>query len=257
MADSFRSAYRSRFGAGSGSDELVIATIRVEATGYEQVFHDPEIAADAAPSPTATQAVWLGDKWLDVPVFTRGELGSGSKIDGPAIVAENNSTTVIDPGWSGRINDRGHLILERGDKVACQSDDVADSRPDPVRLEVFNNLFMHIAEQMGVVLQNTAISVNIRERLDFSCALFDAEGRLVSNAPHMPVHLGSMGESVRTVIEARGDDLSPGDSIMLNSPYAGGTHLPDVTIVLTTPTLAASHPDRCQRKADTSMTKEY
>ena len=231
MTDSFRSAYRSRFGAGSGSDELVIATIRVEATGYEQVFHDPEIAAGAAPSPTATQAVWLGDKWLDVPVFTRGELGSGSRIDGPAIVAEKNSTTVIDPGWSGQINDRGHLILERGDKVACQSDDVADSRPDPVRLEVFNNLFMHIAEQMGVVLQNTAISVNIRERLDFSCALFDAEGRLVSNAPHMPVHLGSMGESVRTVINARGDDLSQGDSIMLNSPYAGGTHLPDVTIV--------------------------
>jgi 5-oxoprolinase (ATP-hydrolysing) len=231
MADLFGSAYRSRFGAGSGSDELIIATIRVEATGYEQVFHDPEIDSGAAPSPAGTQAVWIGDGWLDAPVFKRSELGSGSEIDGPAIVAENNSTTVIDPGWSGRINDTGHLILERGGDVASESDDAADSSPDPVRLEVFNNLFMHIAEQMGVVLQNTAISVNIRERLDFSCALFDAEGRLVSNAPHMPVHLGSMGESVRTVIQARGDDLAPGDSIMLNSPYAGGTHLPDVTIV--------------------------
>jgi 5-oxoprolinase (ATP-hydrolysing) len=240
MADSFRSAYRSRFGAGSGSEKLIIATIRVEATGYEQVFGDPEIESGAAPSPAGVQAVWIGNGWLDVPVFKRGELGSGSEIDGPAIVAENNSTTVIDPGWSGRINDAGHLILERGDDVASESDDLtADARPDPVRLEVFNNLFMHIAEQMGVVLQNTAISVNIRERLDFSCALFDSEGRLVSNAPHMPVHLGSMGESVRTVINARGDDLSPGDSIMLNSPYAGGTHLPDVTIV--TPYFADSH----------------
>ena len=232
MTEAFQFAYRRRFGAGSGSDELIIATIRVEATGSEHVFHDPEIEAGAAPSPAGTEAVWVGNGWLDIPVFKRGELGSGSEIDGPAIVAEKNSTTVIDPGWSGRINDKGHLILERRDDVESESDDSAsDARPDPVRLEVFNNLFMHIAEQMGVVLQNTAISVNIRERLDFSCALFDSEGRLVSNAPHMPVHLGSMGDSVRTVIEARGDDLSPGDSIMLNSPYAGGTHLPDVTIV--------------------------
>ncbi|MFQ6006222.1 MAG: hydantoinase B/oxoprolinase family protein, partial [Woeseia sp.] len=125
----------------------------------------------------------------------------------------------------------GHLVLAKKAQVRTASDGVLETRPDPVRLEVFNNLFMHIAEQMGVVLQNTAISVNIRERLDFSCALFDQEGLLVSNAPHMPVHLGSMGESVRTVIGARGNDLRPGDSIMLNSPYAGGTHLPDVTIV--------------------------
>jgi 5-oxoprolinase (ATP-hydrolysing) len=232
MAGAFGSAYLTRFGADAGTGELIIATIRVEATGYEQVFHDPEIDAGPTPSPVGTQTVWIGNEWMDVPVYERNELGAGSKIAGPAIVAESNSTTVIDPGWSARINEVGHMILERQDRVDPElADVVADARPDPVRLEVFNNLFMHIAEQMGVVLQNTAISVNIRERLDFSCALFDAEGRLVSNAPHMPVHLGSMGESVRTVINTRGNGLAPGDSIMLNSPYAGGTHLPDVTIV--------------------------
>lgn len=232
MTEAFGQAYRSRFGAGPGSGELIIATIRVEATGQEQVFHDPDIATGTTPIPAATESLWIGSGWQQIPVFRRGELGSGAEIDGPAIVAEDNGTSVIDSGWSGRVNDKGHLILERRDKVASEANDVpADAQPDPIRLEVFNNLFMHIAEQMGVVLQNTAISVNIRERLDFSCALFDAQGRLVSNAPHMPVHLGSMGESVRTVIEARGDALSPGDSIMLNSPYAGGTHLPDITIV--------------------------
>jgi len=232
MADAFGSAYKSRFGAGSGSDELIIATIRVEATGHEQLFQDPDIDAGEYIEADGSEMVWIDGAWQEVPVYKRGHLGSGTEIDGPAIVVENNSTSVIDPGWSGRMNDKGHLILEHHDGVESESDDVAaDAIPDPVRLEVFNNLFMHIAEQMGVVLQNTAISVNIRERLDFSCALFDAQGRLVSNAPHMPVHLGSMGESVRTVINARGEDLSPDSSIMLNSPYAGGTHLPDVTIV--------------------------
>jgi len=242
MADAFQAAYRSRFGADAGSGKLIIATIRVESTGFEQVFSDPPIEVKVAPLPETSEAMWIAGEWQDVPIFKRTGLGSGSEIDGPAIVAEDTGTTVIDGGWSGRTNESGHLILERKDHADMVSDEVsADARPDPVRLEVFNNLFMHVAEQMGVVLQNTAISVNIRERLDFSCALFDAEGRLVSNAPHMPVHLGSMGESVRTVINARGSDLSPGDSIMLNSPYAGGTHLPDVTIV--TPYFAdADHP---------------
>jgi 5-oxoprolinase (ATP-hydrolysing) len=232
MRDAFGDAYRSRFGANAGSGDLIIAAIRVEATGHEQLFRDPAIDAGADVSADGSETLWNGNAWHEVPVFKRSKLGAGATIDGPAIVVEDNGTTVIDAGWRGRTNDWGHLILERRehDEPAM---DVAetDARPDPVRLEVFNNLFMHIAEQMGTVLQNTAISVNIRERLDFSCALFDSHGRLVSNAPHMPVHLGSMGESVRTVIDARGDDLAPGDSIMLNSPYAGGTHLPDVTIV--------------------------
>jgi len=232
MEDAFRQGYRSRFGADAGSGKLIIATIRVEATGYEQLFHDPAIDAGADPSPDGVANVWIKNGWQELPIFRRSTLGSGTEIDGPAIVAEDNSTTVIDAGWFGRVNQWGHLILERQEHAEPVSDDVGeDTGPDPVRLEVFNNLFMHIAEQMGTVLQNTAISVNIRERLDFSCALFDAEGRLVSNAPHMPVHLGSMGESVRSVIGARGNDLLPGDSILLNSPYAGGTHLPDLTVV--------------------------
>lgn len=239
MEDAFRQGYRNRFGADVGSDKLIIATIRVEATGYEQLFRDPAIDAGAAPSPDGAANVWIGNGWQELPIFKRSTLGSGTEIDGPAIVAEDNSTTVIDAGWFGRVNEWGHLLLEKHKHAEPVSNNIGeDARPDPVRLEVFNNLFMHIAEQMGTVLQNTAISVNIRERLDFSCALFDAEGRLVSNAPHMPVHLGSMGESVRSVIDARGKDLLPGDSIMLNSPYAGGTHLPDLTVI--TPYFAAS-----------------
>jgi len=174
--------------------------------------------------------MWVEDQWQEVPVYRRDAMGAGTLIDGPAIIAEPNGTTVIDAGWAGTVNDRGHLLLEQEGKLHRQTAG-EEATPDPVRLEVFNRLFMHIAEQMGTVLQNTALSVNIRERLDFSCALFDEEGRLVSNAPHMPVHLGSMGESVRSVIAATGSELNPGDAIMLNSPYNGGTHLPDITVV--------------------------
>jgi len=229
MVREFSAAYRSRFGAEPDSEQLIVATIRVEGTGIEKVFEDPNI--DAAPeSATSTTQMWIDGDWVDVAVHQRDELGAGSMLTGPAVVAEANGTTVIDAGWSGSVNEKGHLLLERND-VTAVTPIGEESSPDPVRLEVFNRLFMHIAEQMGVVLQHTALSVNIRERLDFSCALFDAEGRLVSNAPHMPVHLGSMGESVRSVIEAKGGELDPGDAIMLNSPYNGGTHLPDLTIV--------------------------
>lgn len=233
MARDFGASYRARFGAEHGSNRLVIATIEVEGDGVEQRFEDPIIAEGEPPSPVATSRVWMEDRWwYDVPVFDRESLSSGARVSGPAIVSEKNATTVIDPGWSGTINNRGHLKLARKTaEVPAVAEHVHAGKPDPVRLEVFNRLFMHIAEQMGTVLQNTALSVNIRERLDFSCALFDAEGRLVSNAPHMPVHLGSMGESVRSVIRDRGRDLRDGDAVMLNSPYNGGTHLPDITVV--------------------------
>ena len=174
--------------------------------------------------------MWVGDAWREVPVFDRDALGAGSHIEGPAIIAEANGTTVVDDGWTGDVSQQGHLLLEQGCEIGA-AEEADTSSPDPVRLEVFNRLFMHIAEQMGTVLQHTALSVNIRERLDFSCALFDGAGRLVSNAPHMPVHLGSMGESVRSVIADKGDALGPDDAIMLNSPYNGGTHLPDITVV--------------------------
>ena len=230
MLDTFSSSYRQRFGTDPDSGELIVATLRVEGAGVEQAFTDPEIAVTGDTLPAGSSRMWLGDRWAEVPVFDRATLGAGCRLTGPAIVAEANATTVLDPGWTGTVNDRGHLILERG-QGATETHVTSETSPDPVRLEVFNRLFMHIAEQMGTVLQHTALSVNIRERLDFSCALFDAEGRLVSNAPHMPVHLGSMGESVRSVIAAKGGELGPGDAIMLNSPYNGGTHLPDITVV--------------------------
>jgi 5-oxoprolinase (ATP-hydrolysing) len=233
MVDEFSMAYRRRFGTEPDSKRLLIATIGVEGTGVEQSFEDQKIG-DARATTPGTAKMWANSEWTDVPVYRRDELGANSKLAGPAIIAEANGTTVIEAGWTGSVNDQGHLLLEhRGQSPALTpgSVDGKTESPDPVRLEIFNRLFMHIAEQMGVVLQNTALSVNIRERLDFSCALFDAQGRLVSNAPHMPVHLGSMGESVRSVIFAKGNELQSGDAIMLNSPYNGGTHLPDITVV--------------------------
>jgi len=233
MIESFSEVYRNRFGTEPDAGQLLIATLRLEGTGIEQVISDPLIDTPADSMAAGNGKMSIEDQWQEVPVYRRDDLGAGTTIDGPAIIAEANGTTVIDAGWAGTVNDRGHLLLERGQSPALTPNVVngEDATPDPVRLEVFNRLFMHIAEQMGTVLQNTALSVNIRERLDFSCALFDEEGRLVSNAPHMPVHLGSMGESVRSVIAAKGDELKPGDAIMLNSPYNGGTHLPDITVV--------------------------
>jgi 5-oxoprolinase (ATP-hydrolysing) len=230
MIGSFSEGYRNRFGTEPDAGALIIATLRVEGTGIEQVIGDPLIDTPADAPAANVGRMWVDDQWREVPVYDRDSIGAGTTIDGPAIIAEAHGTTVIDAGWAGAINEKGHLLLE----LISESQREAvteDSSPDPVRLEVFNRLFMHIAEQMGTVLQNTALSVNIRERLDFSCALFDNEGRLVSNAPHMPVHLGSMGESVRSVIAATGGELESGDAIMLNSPYNGGTHLPDITVV--------------------------
>ena len=234
---SFAEIYRNRFGTEPDPGQLLIATLRVEGTGTEQVFCDPTIDSSGSTEAANHTRMWVADSWRDVPIYARDALCSGALIDGPAIVAETNGTTIIDAGWSGSVNKYGHLLLEQsGEAVSAPHE--TETTPDPVRLEVFNRLFMHIAEQMGTVLQSTALSVNIRERLDFSCALFDAQGRLVSNAPHMPVHLGSMGESVRSVIAACGEQLGPGDAIMLNSPYNGGTHLPDITVV--TPWFSAS-----------------
>ena len=230
IVDSFSDIYRSRFGTEPDSDQLIIVTLRVEGTGVEQEFTDPDIRMQVSTDPVGSTKMWVAGYWRDVPIFKRDLLGGGATLTGPAIVAEANATTVIDDGWSGTVNSKGHLLLERQNDLV-EDQITEESSPDPVRLEVFNRLFMHIAEQMGTVLQNTALSVNIRERLDFSCALFDDEGRLVSNAPHMPVHLGSMGESVRSVIAAKGGELKPTDAIMLNSPYNGGTHLPDITVV--------------------------
>ena len=239
VARAFATAYEDRFGATLGSNDLIIAAIQVSATGQEARFAEPALDPGQQSSPVGHSMMWVDDAWQSVPVYRRRILGAGARLDGPAILVEPNATTVIDRGWRGAIGATGHLLLDNvKGQPAKTTDNAADALPDPIRLEVFNRLFMHIAEQMGVVLQNTAVSVNIRERLDFSCALFDAAGQLVSNAPHMPVHLGSMGESVRSVIADHGETLQDGDAVMLNSPYNGGTHLPDITVV--TPWFGAS-----------------
>src|SRR6185437_7470716 len=178
--------------------------------------------------------VFTGGRTWAAPVYARAVLASRQAIDGPAVIVEDTATTMVEPGWRARVDTHRNLVLER---VTPRPQAVAiGTDVDPVMLEVFNNLFMSIAEQMGVALQNTAYSVNIKERLDFSCALFDRTGALIANAPHMPVHLGSMGESVASVIHARanradGRGMKRGDVYVLNAPYNGGTHLPDVTVI--------------------------
>lgn len=163
------------------------------------------------------------------PLYVREDLAPGDMMAGPAIISEPNQTTVIEPGWQAEVTPRDHLVLRRVQARVQRR--AIGTQADPVMLEVFNNLFMSIAEQMGYRLQNTAYSVNIKERLDFSCAIFDAEGNLIANAPHMPVHLGSMGESIKTVMRANASRMRPGDAYVVNDPYHGGTHLPDVTVI--------------------------
>jgi len=189
----------------------------------------PVPAADAGgATPVAVVQAWFGDA-REVAVYRRGDLAVGAVVEGPAILVEANATTVVEPDWRAEVLAGAELRLTRSHERPRPV--LAGGRPDPVSLELFNHRFMHVAEQMGAVLESTAVSVNIRERLDFSCAVFDRYGRLVANAPHMPVHLGSMGASVRAVIEANAGAMAPGDAWMLNAPYAGGTHLPDMTVV--------------------------
>jgi len=236
----FEAAYRQRFAFLMPDRALVIEAVSVEAVGAGEA-HAAPAAGDAAaphrPSADATVRMHHG-RWLDAGLYLRERLQPGAVVDGPAVIAERNATTVVDPGWRARMAAQGVLELER--VVPRETRHAVGTEADPVMLEVFNNLFMNIAEQMGLRLQNTAYSVNIKERLDFSCALFDAQGQLIANAPHMPVHLGSMSESIKTVIE-RNPAMQPGDVYVLNDPYHGGTHLPDVTVVtpvyLDTPSL--------------------
>ncbi|MEW2421811.1 hydantoinase B/oxoprolinase family protein [Streptomyces nigra] len=212
---------------------IVVEALSVEATG---ITEPPDLSAlaphSAAPegSPDAPRTVPLhtGGTWRDVPLHRREQLAPGALVTGPAIIAESGATTVVDDGWRAGTSDDGHLVMER---AAVTESSGLDTKADPVLLEVFNNLFMSIAEQMGARLESTAQSVNIKERLDFSCALFDPDGNLVANAPHIPVHLGSMGTSVKEVIRRRGAGMRPGDTYAVNDPYHGGTHLPDVTVI--------------------------
>jgi 5-oxoprolinase (ATP-hydrolysing) len=212
---------------------IVVEALSVEATG---ITDPPDLSALApyeaaragGPATLATVRLHTGGAWRDIPLHRREDLPPGDTVTGPAIIAEASATTVVDDGWQAVARDDGHLVMERA--AITQSSDL-DTETDPVLLEVFNNLFMSIAEQMGARLESTAQSVNIKERLDFSCALFDPDGNLVANAPHIPVHLGSMGTSVKEVIRRRGTSMRPGDTYAVNDPYHGGTHLPDVTVI--------------------------
>ena len=193
---------------------------------------DPEVGSPVSGESPVTHdlvQVYSAGEWRETALYLRSELRPGQHVNGPAIIIEATGTIVVEQGWRAALNNRRHLVMERHVERAHRK--VIGTAADPVMLEVFNNLFMSIAEQMGVTLQNTAYSVNIKERLDFSCALFNAAGNLVANAPHIPVHLGSMGESVKSVINANKGNIKPGDVYALNAPYAGGTHLPDVTVI--------------------------
>jgi 5-oxoprolinase (ATP-hydrolysing) len=229
----FESQYRARYGFSMPDRAWVIESIAVEAIGAcAQVDELPVAAAgrEHTLASRATHPVYFGAHALDTPFFDRASLAPGDRIDGPAVLNEANATTVIEPGWRAEVTALDHVILRRVAPLPRAR--ALGTEADPVLLEVFNNLFMSIAEQMGVTLANTSYSVNIKERLDFSCAVFDERANLIANAPHMPVHLGSMGESVKTILQRRSSELRPGDVYALNAPYAGGTHLPDVTVVM-------------------------
>jgi len=231
LTAAFEAAYRRRYAFLMQGRALIVEAVSVEAIAAGDAPAEPRVdVGPAAPAPvTETVRMYSEGRWWDAALVVRETLRPGHVVDGPAIIAEKNATTVVEPGWQARVTGLDHLVLQR---VAARAARVAiGTSVDPVMLEVFNNAFMNIAEQMGLQLQNTAYSVNIKERLDFSCALFDAAGNLIANAPHMPVHLGSMSESIKTVMARNAGRMEPGDVYVLNDPYHGGTHLPDITVV--------------------------
>ncbi len=232
MVSEFEAAYRMRYSFLMPGRALIAEAVSVEAIGVSEAPVEavaPASRRSGAPAVAETITMHTGGKAHPTPVYRRDTLLPGDKVRGPAIIAEQNATTIVEPGWQATVTKLDHLVLER---VEARPQRVAiGTRVDPVMLEIFNNLYMSIAEQMGLRLANTAYSVNIKERLDFSCAVFNQNGELIANAPHMPVHLGSMGESIRTVIRENTGKMQAGDVYVLNAPYNGGTHLPDVTVI--------------------------
>ncbi|MFF7727018.1 hydantoinase B/oxoprolinase family protein [Streptomyces sp. NPDC008001] len=250
MTEEFASVHRAMY-SFLLDRPVIVEALSVEATGLTP---QPDARSLAGPGPepgsapaAGTVPLYTGGAWRDVPLRERELLRPGSVVDGPAVITEANATTVVDPGWRARSDTTGHLVVER---VAEPAGSGVEAAADPVMLEIFNNLFVSVAEQMGARLESTAQSVNIKERLDFSCALFDPGGSLVANAPHIPVHLGSMGTAVREVIRRRAGTMRPGDAYAVNDPYHGGTHLPDVTVV--TPVFE-ERPEDPGRRADPAI----
>jgi 5-oxoprolinase (ATP-hydrolysing) len=237
MVAAFETAYQRRFSFLMRDKQIVVEAVSTELIGASAVdVERPAEPSGVGGGEVERVGVFTAGRWQDVPLFRRTDLRPGDAVDGPAIIVEDNATTVVEPGWRAGVNELEHLLLTR---VAARAETAGvGTEVDPVMLEIFNNLFMSIAEQMGIRLESTAHSVNIKERLDFSCALFDSAGNLIANAPHIPVHLGSMGESIKEVIKDRGEVMKPGDVYVLNDPYHGGTHLPDITVV--TPVFAES-----------------
>ena len=258
MAAAFGTLHRQRFGFFAEDKALIVEMLEVEAvsspapsgeggrsgakTGWGGqgdtscgLSLPPPPGASRLPSPEGEEeaqsvSVRLAGADHDTPVHHRDHLAADARISGPAVILESTGTTIVEPGWSARVDASANLILERTTPLAGRAP--VGTHADPILLEVFNSRFMACAEQMGEALRATAWSVNIKERLDFSCAIFDSAGALIANAPHIPVHLGSMGESIRVVIASRGAVLKPGDVVMLNAPYNGGTHLPDITVIM-------------------------
>ena len=232
MLEEFERRHRQRFGFIAPERKLVVEALSVEAIGEGDPPPKPEKdTSEESGTPTIHDTVPMVSNgiWKSCPLYLRDELHHTQVVTGPAIIAEKTGTIVVEEDWQGETDQNGNLILTRfRDR---QKQEAIGTKADPVMLELFNNLFMSIAEQMGATLANTAYSVNIKERLDFSCAIFDSAGHLVANAPHVPVHLGSMGASIKTVIDENRDSMRPGDVYMLNAPYNGGTHLPDVTVI--------------------------
>ncbi|EGJ33100.1 MULTISPECIES: hydantoinase B/oxoprolinase family protein [Moorena] len=249
ITEEFEGLHQQRYGFIVPGKKLMVEAVSVELVQRMAIPTEPIRSRQSGEmcAPVATVQMYTANRWWDTPVFRREDWQPGDSVFGPALIIEATGTNVIEPGWKAEVTERNHLILvksglgEQEDNLEMLTNSTIDNlqantveaspHPDPVMLEIFNNLFRSIAEQMGTTLQNTSYSVNIKERLDFSCAIFDQQGQLVANAPHIPVHLGSMSESVRSLIDAHGDTLKPGDVYILNNPYNGGTHLPDVTLV--------------------------
>ena len=231
IQQAFEKAYQQRFAFLMANKPLMVEAVSVEVLLKGEALAEQVHALHPLRNlpQRDTVKVYANGEWRDAALVVREDLRPGDLLQGPAIIAEKNATTVIEPGWQARLSALDHLVLER--YLAKEAQFAVGTQADPVLLEVFNNLFMNIAEQMGLQLQNTAHSVNIKERLDFSCALFDAQGNLIANAPHMPVHLGSMGESIKTVIRENAKTMQEGNVYVLNDPYHGGTHLPDITVI--------------------------
>ena len=234
MTQQFERAYQQRYGFTMPDKALMVEAVSVETIGQTTSINEPPMRQQRMTPlmAIATVLVYAKGAWHDSPVYHRDSLLPNDIIQGPALIIETTGTNIIEPHWSARLTDDNNLVLnyQTPSKIEPQQRP-SSAKPDPVTLEIFNNLFRSVAEEMGITLQNTSYSVNIKERLDFSCALFDQQGQLVANAPHIPVHLGSMGESVLSLIQARTNTLCPGDVYVSNNPYNGGTHLPDITVI--------------------------